>query len=133
MRLCFTLMHIPRLHWIIVEDSETKTKLVQRLLSGESSCKISRYTHLNIRTSKELRLRPKEAVWHKCRGAEQRNLGVDWVVESASGGFLKQLRGSEGVVYFGDDDNTYDLQLFEEVTSVWSLSIVVVTLSYIRR
>ena len=31
-RLCQTLMHVPSLHWIVVEDSEGKTDLVKRLL-----------------------------------------------------------------------------------------------------
>lgn len=65
-------------------------------------------THLNTRTDPSLQLRPNDPNWLRNRGVEQRNLGIDW---------LREHRGSEvtGVVYFGDDDNTYDLQLFEEV------------------
>ena len=118
MRLCYTLMHIPMLHWIIVEDSDEKTKLVQRVLSGEYSCKIPRTTHLNFRTSKKLQLGKKEASWRKSRGAEQRNHGLDWLFESSTKGILQQLHKPakvEGVVYFGDDDNTYDIDVFKEV------------------
>lgn len=118
MRLCFTLMHVPMLHWIVVEDSDSQTNLVKRILSGEHSCKISRSTHLNLRTSKDLRLGKNEKHWVKSRGAEQRNHGIDWLFESAAEGFLGKLHNSaklEGVLYFGDDDNTYDIQVFEEV------------------
>ena len=65
-------------------------------------------THLNTRTDPSLQLRPKEPNWLRNRGVEQRNLAIDW---------LREYRGDEttGIVYFGDDDNTYDLQLFKEV------------------
>ena len=118
-RLCYALMHVPGLHWIVVEDSDTRTSLVHRLLSGEHSCKMAHYTHLNLRTTKELRIGKNERHWVKSRGAEQRNHGVDWLFESAAAGFLGKLHDPAkvgGVVYFGDDDNTYDIQLFEEVS-----------------
>lgn len=118
-RLCYTLMHVPQLHWIVVEDSEDKTPLVQRLLSGKHSCKIKRSTHLNRRTSEHLRLGPKESFWRKPRGVEQRNHGIDWLRESASEGLLGDDHNPaklKGVVYFGDDDNTYDTEVFDEVS-----------------
>ena len=65
-------------------------------------------THLNTRTDASLQLRPNDPNWLRNRGVEQRNLAISW---------LREHRNDEasGVVYFGDDDNTYDLQLFEEV------------------
>ena len=109
-RLCQTLMHVPRLHWIVIEDSVEKTRLVSKFLSR---CKVGS-THLNIRTAEYLRLKNNEPVWRKNRGVEQRNLGIDWLRQSAVAGKLPG--GSKrGVVYFGDDDNTYDIELFEEV------------------
>ena len=101
-----------------MEDSEKRTVLVDRLLSGKNSCKIPRTTHLHLRTSKSLRLESKDPVWRKCRGAEQRNHGIDWLKKSAAKGLLESTGKSdqpEGVVYFGDDDNTYDLEVFKEV------------------
>ena len=53
-----------------------------------------------------------EPRWHKNRGVEQRNLGLLWLRKT----FVKGQRNA--VVYFGDDDNTYDLDLFEEVYDV---------------
>ena len=60
-----------------------------------------------------LRLKENEPVWHKNRGVEQRNLGLEWLRDRAAEGALPE--GGRGVIYFGDDDNTYDLQIFEEV------------------
>lgn len=51
--------------------------------------------------------------WLKPRGVEQRNEGLRWLREdrrAQPGGDNQQ-----GVVYFADDDNTYSLQIFEEV------------------
>lgn len=51
--------------------------------------------------------------WLKPRGVEQRNEGLRWLRED------RRPRPGEdrqrGVVYFADDDNTYSLQIFEEV------------------
>ena len=59
------------------------------------------------------RLKANEAVWHKNRGVEQRNAGLQWLRDRAADEMLEGWEG--GVVYFGDDDNTYDIQIFEEV------------------
>ena len=40
------------------------------------------------------------------RGVANRNLGLAWVLSNAE----------QGVVYFADDDNTYDIRLFQEVS-----------------
>ena len=46
------------------------------------------------------------------RGVEQRNIALQWIREHYKEGDV------EGVVYFGDDDNTYDIRLFDEVLYV---------------
>ena len=128
-RLCQTLMHVPNLQWILVEDAEEKTALVSRFL--RESCASVKTTHLNLRTREDLRLKDREPVWRKNRGVEQRNVAIQWlrenvpisplaaVVQSQSqggrGGGGGGEGGSRGVVYFGDDDNTYDIRLFQEV------------------
>jgi galactosylgalactosylxylosylprotein 3-beta-glucuronosyltransferase 3 len=117
-RLCQTLMHIKNIHWIVVEDSEKKTTLVSKLLHH---CTVPS-THLNIRTSKKLQKKGK-LLKRKNRGSEQRNLGIRWLKGTYKAGEIC------GVVYFGDDDNTYDLRLFQEMrytkrVSVWPVGIV---------
>ena len=42
----------------------------------------------------------------KPRGVAGRNAALRWIVENAE---------DKGVAYFADDDNAYDLRLFQEV------------------
>ena len=48
--------------------------------------------------------------WLKPRGVLQRNAGLDWMRANL------KLERNKGVLYFADDDNTYSLQIFEEVS-----------------
>ena len=50
----------------------------------------------------------------KPRGVANRNLGLEWVIENVD----------DGVVYFADDDNTYDIRLFQEVGRLVAFSYV---------
>ena len=103
-RLSNTLKHIPNLHWILVEDSNSSSTLVSNLLK---SSKLT-YTHLYKHTQKKLILENNDARWRKHRGVDQRNHALSWI--------RKNIKpGNEGVLYFGDDDNTYHLDLFMEV------------------
>lgn len=129
-----TFLHVPQLHWIVVEDSPHKTPLVSDLLVKSGLT----YTHLHMPTAKDRKLQevhrdvfpvfphlsmnkslnshsaPQgDPSWLKPRGVEQRNEGLRWLREdrrAQPGGDNQQ-----GVVYFADDDNTYSLQIFEEV------------------
>ena len=105
-RLSQTLLHIPKLHWIVVEDAKARTDLVAGLLDSTGLS----YTHMAVKTSKELVREENEPRWLKARGVEQRNLGLKWIREYFDTQTMK------GVVYFADDDNTYDLKLFEQVS-----------------
>lgn len=44
-------------------------------------------------------------------GVEQRNMALEWLR-----GHLKKADDKKGVVYFMDDDNTYSLKVFDEVS-----------------
>ena len=46
------------------------------------------------------------------RGVAGRNLALQWIIKNRLAG---GSGGKEGVLYFADDDNTYDLRLFEQV------------------
>ncbi|VVD00538.1 unnamed protein product [Leptidea sinapis] len=100
-RLSQTLMLVKNIHWIVIEDSETKTKLVSNFLK-ESTLK---YTHLNVKTQK--------AKHSTASGVEQRNLALSWLREH-----LNKSEDKRGVVYFMDDDNTYALKVFEEESEI---------------
>ncbi|XP_069688850.1 galactosylgalactosylxylosylprotein 3-beta-glucuronosyltransferase P-like isoform X2 [Periplaneta americana] len=104
-RMAQTLLHIPHLHWLVIEDAVDKTPLVTELLERTG---IS-YDHLvapmpaqytNIKGSKP-------------RGVSNRNRGVEWIRENAK----------TGVLYFADDDNTYDIRLFEEIRTTKRVSM----------
>lgn len=75
------------------------------------SCGI-RYTHLNIATPLAMQLVGQQPRWTKHRGVEQRNIALRWLVKN-HGNIVQS--GTDGVVYLMDDDNTYGLQLFDEV------------------
>jgi len=46
----------------------------------------------------------------KARGVSNRNRGLQWIRENSP--------DPKGVIYFADDDNTYDLRLFDEVSAL---------------
>lgn len=91
-------MHVKNVHWIVVEDAEIKTPLVGELLNRTTL----RYEHLLAPMPEQYKKKKKGP---KPRGVSNRNRGLAWIRENAT----------NGVMYFADDDNTYDLQLFEEV------------------
>ena len=51
----------------------------------------------------------------KQRGIDQRNTAIEWIRERCTK--CKGRGTCEGVVYFMDDDNTYDIRLFEKVSA----------------
>ena len=60
--------------------------------------------------------------WLKPKGVLQRNEGLFWIRENVKS-------SKRGVVYFADDDNTYDDDLFEAMrdtgtVSVWPVGLV---------
>ncbi|XP_068611811.1 galactosylgalactosylxylosylprotein 3-beta-glucuronosyltransferase 3 [Brachionichthys hirsutus] len=122
-RLAQTFLHVAQLHWIVVEDSPHKTPLVTNFLLKSGLT----FTHLHMLTPKDSKLQEGDPRWLKPRGVEQRNEGLRWLREArraAPAGDQQQ-----GVVYFADDDNTYSLELFDEMRStqrvaVWPVGIV---------
>ncbi|KAH9285246.1 Galactosylgalactosylxylosylprotein 3-beta-glucuronosyltransferase 3 [Echinococcus granulosus] len=110
-RLCNTLSLVEDIHWIVVEDSQNKTNLVANFLS---ECKVPS-THLNAAS-------PKDRNYH-IKGSNQRNAGLQWLRENI-------VKGKQrGVVYFADDDNTYDPRIFNEMRNLrqgatWPVGIV---------
>ena len=91
-RLAQTLMLVNDVHWILVEDSPKKTVFIQNLLKDMRK----KYTHLNVVTSSMTYL----------RGMHQRNAGLKWLLAENI---------TDGVIYFADDDNSYDRRLFDDI------------------
>ncbi len=50
-------------------------------------------------------------MWPK--GVSNRNAGLQWIFEH-----VRDTGDDSGIIYFGDDDNSYDARLFEEVSEV---------------
>ncbi|XP_030636076.1 galactosylgalactosylxylosylprotein 3-beta-glucuronosyltransferase 3 [Chanos chanos] len=124
-RLAQTFLHVPQLHWVLVEDSAHPTSLVRDFLAASGLT----YTHLHILTPKDKKLQEGDPSWLKPRGAEQRNEGLRWLREMGVAAGEKSPAVENAVVYFADDDNTYSLQLFEEMrytqrVSVWPVGLV---------
>lgn len=101
-RLSQTLQHLGNIHWVVGEDSTTCSTLVSDLL------KRSRlpFTHL---ASPQPDIYRAAKLKHNPRGVSSRRAGLDWVIRNV-------VKEEEGVVYFGDDDNTYDLRILEEIS-----------------
>lgn len=100
-RLSNTLSLVPNIHWIVIEDFSTTNEHVQKLLetSGLS------FTYLSQQRTNTT---PKSL-----KGAEQRNKGLDWIMEHHN----YNSSNSSAVVYFADDDNAYNIKIFEEVNA----------------
>ncbi|CAI8034528.1 Galactosylgalactosylxylosylprotein 3-beta-glucuronosyltransferase 2 [Geodia barretti] len=114
--LCQTLSLVPKLTWIVVEDSRTKTKLVSHLLS---KCMVES-VHLSVATSTKYKSSlpwPLYRMFGTVRGVEQRNAGLRWLRENY------HPKNSSGVVYFIDDDNKIDVRLFSEIRKTKEVSV----------
>ncbi|NP_001082602.1 beta-1,3-glucuronyltransferase 3 L homeolog isoform X1 [Xenopus laevis] len=117
-RLSQTLLLVPSLHWILVEDSAERSKAVADLLAQSGL----HYTHLNVQTPPVMKLKDSDPNWLKPRGVEQRNEALRWLQ-------LNRSPKDSGVVYFADDDNTYSIRIFQEMrytqkVSVWLVGLV---------
>lgn len=118
-RLSHTLMLVDNVHWIIVEDSNKPTDLVERFvhkLSQQNKFQNS-ITHLHEQTPAKFKLKPGEPRWKYPKGVWQRNKALDWIYDN------KNTLDLNGIVYFADDDNTYHLELFHEMRSTRKVSV----------
>ena len=106
-RMSHTLLHLNNIVWIIAEDSQKCSPLVEKMLQR---FKIP-YVHL---VSPMPKMYAKEK--YKPRGVASRRAGVDWVLKN-------HPKDQDGVVYFADDDNTYDLSLFDEIRKTKKVSV----------
>lgn len=123
-RLSHTFMLVPNLHWIIVEDADWRTDMVSKLVRRlKNEFDFHRITHLQEPTPELFKLKPGDPDWKYPKGVWQRNKALTWLREN----FIDLDR--DGVVYFADDDNTYDLEVFKEMrytrrVSVWPVGLV---------
>lgn len=104
-RLAHTLMLIKNVHWLVIEDATVATKQVTTLLERTGL----KFDHLIAPMPEKYKLK-KGA---KPRGVSNRNRGLQWIRANAT----------RGVFYFADDDNTYDIELFDEIRKTKTVSM----------
>ena len=117
-RLLQTLLHIKNLVWIIAEDSASCTDTVSNTLLRHK--KKFPYVHLLSPMPERY-----NHVLKKPKGVSGRNAAVNLTIFND---FLGNVFGP-GVIYFGDDDNTYDLSLFEEIR--WTKKVSMLPVGFI--
>jgi len=105
-RLGQTLLLAKNIHWIIAEDSSFCSPMVSDLLKRLDIP----YTHL---VSPQPLMYKKAKLRYSPRGVSSRRAGLHWVLENTQ----------TGVVYFGDDDNTYDIRLFQQIARTRQISM----------
>ncbi|VBB29765.1 unnamed protein product [Acanthocheilonema viteae] len=109
-RLSQTLMHISQLIWIVVEDAAHISLPVKQLLDRSNL----QYYYLAVKRRPEV----------PARGWTGRDAGLNFVRRRFAS------MGNNAVVYFADDDNTYDIRLFNryirnvEKVGVWAVGLV---------
>ncbi|VDN84282.1 unnamed protein product [Brugia pahangi] len=117
-RLAQTLVYVPNLYWIVVEDANKTSPFITEIFKRYRI----KFAHLYALTPPEKKPSEVDPNWKIARGVFQRNKALMWLRENLS-------RSKRGIVYFGDDDNTYDWRLFDEMRSiervgVWPVGLV---------
>lgn len=113
-----TLRHVPNLLWIVIEDANETTALVTRQLERVGV----QFVHLTC-TSKYVSViyytiyQSLRCVWLCIAALPDGYKQLETSPRSSKNRGLAWLRANatEGVLYFADDDNTYDLELFQQV------------------
>lgn len=123
-RLAQTLLLVPYVHWIVVEDAAQNSDLVRNLLIRTGLDQ--RSTLLFAKTPSDFKLQRKDPSWSKPRGVAQRNEALKWIRNN-----VNYTPNSRSAIYFMDDDNTYSTQLFDEIkkiepskVAVWPVGLV---------
>ncbi|XP_039969766.1 galactosylgalactosylxylosylprotein 3-beta-glucuronosyltransferase S isoform X1 [Bactrocera tryoni] len=104
-RLAYTLLHVPRIHWILANDLKACNAYIDGLLKRFGLP----FTHLASPMPEFYRKKKPMP-----RGVANRRAAIQW---------LRQRNITNGILYFGDDDNTYDLKLFSEIRNTQRVSM----------
>ncbi|XP_015124881.1 galactosylgalactosylxylosylprotein 3-beta-glucuronosyltransferase P [Diachasma alloeum] len=104
-RMSHTLMLVENIHWLVIEDAKVPTEQVTKLLKRTGI----KFEHLIAPMPDKF----KSKKGAKPRGVSNRNRGLQWIRANAT----------SGVFYFADDDNTYDIDLFNEIRQTEKVSM----------
>ncbi|TRY78142.1 hypothetical protein TCAL_09316 [Tigriopus californicus] len=105
-RLAQTLLHVRNMIWFVIEDATKCSPMVGDLLDRFQIPYVQMLAPLPEIFSGQSQ---------KPRGVSQRNAAIQFI--------LSQSNPPEGVLYFADDDNTYDLRLFEDIRTTKKISM----------
>uniref|UniRef100_F1L809 Galactosylgalactosylxylosylprotein 3-beta-glucuronosyltransferase n=1 Tax=Ascaris suum TaxID=6253 RepID=F1L809_ASCSU len=112
-RMANTLTHIENLHWIVIEDGNSLVPAVGRLLNRTRLP----YTYIAAKT----------VPGYPRRGWYQRTIALQYLRNNTD----EITNGAaRSVVYFADDDNSYDVRLFNdyirnvEKVGIWAVGLV---------
>ncbi|XP_013793862.1 galactosylgalactosylxylosylprotein 3-beta-glucuronosyltransferase S-like, partial [Limulus polyphemus] len=100
-RLAQTLMHVPNIHWLVVEDWSDKNPMVEKILVKRGV----QHTYL-VGPRPPNHLKYPYAV--SCHHA-----AFKWIRKNAK----------SGVIFMADDDNVFDLRVFEQMRSTKNVSV----------
>ena len=88
-----------QIYWIVIEDHDHCTKRVRDIAERTNVL----FAHVYIKTTQHTNKRH--------RGVEQRNLALDIIGKNLMDG----NDDNDGIIYFADDDNAYDVRVFDEI------------------
>ncbi|XP_057667096.1 galactosylgalactosylxylosylprotein 3-beta-glucuronosyltransferase P-like [Diorhabda carinulata] len=103
-RLSQTLLLVPKLTWLVIEDGYEKNEIIENILEKFGL----KHEYLLAPMPEKYRSEPS-----KPKGVSNRNKGLEWIRNNTK----------SGVVYFADDDNTYDIELFMEIRKTQTVSM----------
>jgi hypothetical protein len=122
-RLSQTLMHVPSIVWLVVEDATSLNPIISDLLIRSGIP----HVYLNAPMPLWVVYYFSQPNITKCipKGTPNRNKALQWIKSNENTSKID----SRGIIYFADDDNTYDLRLFHEIRSIkkvgmWPVGLV---------
>ncbi|XP_046618612.1 galactosylgalactosylxylosylprotein 3-beta-glucuronosyltransferase S [Neodiprion virginianus] len=110
-RLGQTLMHVKDLHWIVADDNRECNPSLVKLLRKFG-------IPLTVMASPMAKRFWSDEKMKIPRGVANRRAALAWIRNNVN----------SGVLYFGDDDNTFDLELFDQIRYTKKVSMLPVGL-----
>lgn len=123
-RFSQTLMHIKNVHWVVIEDGNTTVPAVERILQRSHIPYVYFYTTTKPGFPRLLfEFTYFTIILEFRRGWTHRNMGLEYIRKN----YRNYKRNA--VVYFADDDNSYDIRLFDryirhvKTIGVWAVGL----------
>ena len=94
-------------HWIIIEDTSKDTSTWIRYMLNRCHFPSTLLKHHTEKSAVSESAKKKPIPKRPAKGVDQRNSALQWLLKNNI---------TRGVLYFADDDNTYDWRLFDQVS-----------------